>query len=148
MLCLVSIPYYYFSPSIPSESFFLPLVSSHSFPPSYNILIFFPTLSIGQVWRGFYGYCCSSSTVFLFVHYFLISDLISYSPLSYSILLSSRLCFFEFGILFFPFLTLDSIPYSHYFSSHYFLKIIFSYCTHPIFSSLFHVIFSFSYHLY
>ena len=52
-------------------------------------------------------------------------------PLSYSILPSSCPFLFELGILFFPFLSLDSIPYSY--SSLYPLRIIFLYHRHLVF---------------
>ena len=66
-----------FPPFIPSKSyFFFHLLTSHSFSLYYNILIFFLPLLITAVWHGYCYYGCFYSILFLFVHYFFISDLI------------------------------------------------------------------------
>ena len=134
-------------PSIITKSFFLPLVSSQYFSLSCNIFILFPPLLIVAclvwIWQLLMFFNCipNCSLFFSFKSHRLLS-------LSNFILLSSCSHVFEFGILFFPFLNMDSITYFYYFFSLYPLKIIFLYCRHLIFSLLFLIIFLFSFHLY
>ena len=104
-------------PSVLSKAFFLPLISSHS-----NFL-FFSFLNPSHIYKwwlaghGYYGYHCSSSTVFLLVHYFLyFKSHRLFSP-SYSILLSPcpglfELVFFSPSLAWTLFLTL-TIFFSH-----------------------------------